>query len=148
MGAAAVPLAEAGIGAAASIFGASKQASAGNKAAQLNYRAQQEALAQARQEAEFERERYRQEQARLDQAWAAEQARRAPFRNAALGILGDFGFNVPEGAYQPARPEDWLPGEGSYGYRSPTPIEETGFGAIPRRTPTVRRTVNQYMGRG
>lgn len=140
----------AAITAGGTLLGTTLTASGSRRAADLNYRATMAALEDARREREMERQRYEREEARLDQAWAAEQARRAPYRNAALSILGDYGFNVTPEMYQPTRPEGWLPGEGAWAYPGPvdrnTRLRETGFdAAVPRRTPTVRRTPSDFL---
>lgn len=139
---------EVGLGPLASIWGASKQAGAANSASQASLQAQRESLAFAREQALEEKRRYEEEQARLDAAYAAEQARRAPFRNAALSILGDYGFEIPASAYQtPDRPEDWQPGM-SGPQAAPRGVDSTGFGAVRRRTPTTSQTIRSLLERG
>jgi len=127
---------------------ADAQLSANN--AQLEFAREQEAAAQAR---------YEDEQRRLDEAWAAEQQHRAPFRRASAGILSGYGFGgsspsrgpagaSPTGVGSSARPAGWTPGGGSGGFGPSGSVTDfSGFGlgkptgpstgaAPPLRAPT------------
>ena len=148
MGAATGQIVAAGIGAGASLFGASKQSSSANRAAQLQAQATREALDFARQQAEEERRREEEEQRRLDEAWRQDQAWRAPYRAASLSILGGYGFDVPrtmEGGRP--RPEGWRPEDTAWSQADFTQIDETGFGSIGRRTPTASGSIGSMMRR-
>lgn len=141
-----------GAQAGGALSGALFESGATKDAAQLQFRSNQEALNFAREEARREQERWEEEQARLDAAWAADQARRAPYRNASLSILsGYYGYDVPESAWQtPERPEGWTPEmSGRFSSRrNPEEEDQSGFYMIPRRTPTTNQTISQWMRGG
>jgi len=141
------------IAAAATVGGAALASRGSNRASERQSQSNSEMLAFEREQAALEQQRYEDEQARLDAAWAADQARKAPFRDAALSILGGYGYNIPDNAWQTSqRPEGWgggaTPSPNSV-YRDPASarIDESGFDGVQRRTPTARDTIASMMRR-
>lgn len=86
-----------GIQAATGIYGAHAQSSAANKAAQLSQQGNDAMIAYLKQKDEEDKRRYEEEQRLKKEQWDADQARRAPFREAAA-----WAAQAPPPVYQPA----------------------------------------------
>ena len=76
------------IAAGAQAYGSHKQSSSNNRATDTQAKADQEAIKLARENEARRRQEYDQLIAAEKAQWEAEEARRAPYRQASLGILG------------------------------------------------------------
>lgn len=88
------------------------------KAAELQYRSAQDALAFEREQEATRKAEYEKQQAALKAQWDAEQARREPYRQAAAALLAKEGGRLGLGdiakmARPATMPEGWTPATGA-----------------------------------